>query len=92
MLPGGRACQLEAFELPDVPPAGGYLMEIHASLISPGTELAIFEKTHRGFDGGGVSFAKYPFLPGYAAVGEVGDSSIELDKCFNVKFTNLPGF
>lgn len=41
------------------------------SLISPGTELALFCKTHVGFSQPGVSWAKYPIAAGYSSVGEV---------------------
>lgn len=43
----------------------------HYSLISPGTELAIFCGEHVGLADPQNLFAKYPFTPGYAAVGEV---------------------
>ncbi|MFL9913302.1 zinc-binding dehydrogenase [Paraburkholderia sp. RL17-337-BIB-A] len=41
------------------------------SLVSPGTELAIFLGEHVGLNDPNNTFAKYPFLSGYAAVGEV---------------------
>lgn len=41
------------------------------SLISPGTELAIFTRSHVGFDDPDNLWAKYPFYPGYAAVGRI---------------------
>lgn len=41
------------------------------SLISPGTELAIFLGQHIGLPDPTNLFAKYPFAAGYAAVGEV---------------------
>jgi 2-desacetyl-2-hydroxyethyl bacteriochlorophyllide A dehydrogenase len=41
------------------------------SLISPGTELAMYNGTHIGLNDPNITFAKYPFYPGYAAVGEV---------------------
>ena len=62
VLPGTCVCQLEDFDLPDAPPVGGYLMEIHASLISPGTELGSYRRT-----GGGSS----PYPVGYTAVGRI---------------------
>jgi 2-desacetyl-2-hydroxyethyl bacteriochlorophyllide A dehydrogenase len=65
------SCTIEEREFDETLQSRQVLIRNHMSLISPGTELAIFKKTHRGFDGGGVSFARYPFYPGYAAVGEV---------------------
>jgi len=47
------------------------LVECIYSLISPGTELAIFTGTHPGIKNPNNEFAKYPFFPGYAAVGKV---------------------
>jgi len=41
------------------------------SLISPGTELALFQHTHIGFGDPESSIARYPNRPGYAAVGRV---------------------
>ncbi|SDW17076.1 zinc-binding alcohol dehydrogenase [Paenibacillus sp. CF384] len=41
------------------------------SLISPGTELALYTGTHIDIDNPRNRFAKFPFYPGYAAVGEV---------------------
>jgi threonine dehydrogenase-like Zn-dependent dehydrogenase len=41
------------------------------SLISPGTELAMFQHTHVGFTDPSNSFAKYPFRAGYSAVGRI---------------------
>jgi 2-desacetyl-2-hydroxyethyl bacteriochlorophyllide A dehydrogenase len=59
------------------PPLGRDDVRIQTAytLISPGTELALFNGTHIGFSDPSHPFAKYPFRPGYAAVGratEVG--------------------
>jgi 2-desacetyl-2-hydroxyethyl bacteriochlorophyllide A dehydrogenase len=43
----------------------------HYSLISPGTEVAMFNGSHIGFADPENHYAKFPFLPGYAAIGEV---------------------
>src|SRR5262249_42890779 len=40
------------------------------SLLSPGTELAIFTRHHRGFEVPD-HWARYPWFPGYATVAEV---------------------
>jgi 2-desacetyl-2-hydroxyethyl bacteriochlorophyllide A dehydrogenase len=39
------------------------------SLISPGTELALYEGTHAGLSDPEILFAKYPHQPGYTAIG-----------------------
>lgn len=55
-----------------VAPANGQvLVRSLWSLISPGTELALYTGTHVSIENPANSFAKYPFYPGYAAVGEV---------------------
>ena len=41
------------------------------SLISPGTELALYTGTHVGINDPNNHFAKYPFYPGYAVIGEI---------------------
>jgi 2-desacetyl-2-hydroxyethyl bacteriochlorophyllide A dehydrogenase len=56
-------------ELKD-PEAGQVLVENEITMISPGTELAIFTGTHIGFDDPN-HWAKYPLRTGYAAVGTV---------------------
>jgi 2-desacetyl-2-hydroxyethyl bacteriochlorophyllide A dehydrogenase len=55
------------------PGPGEVLIKTCYSLISPGTELAIFQHTHVGFPDPANTFAKYPFRPGYAAAGRVVD-------------------
>ena len=64
-------CVTKTLALPDGPGPGEVLIRNRYSLISAGTELAMFTRTHRGFDEPDFSYAKYPFYPGYAAVGEV---------------------
>lgn len=41
------------------------------TLISPGTELAVYTGAHNGIADPANTWTKYPFRPGYAAVGEV---------------------
>lgn len=41
------------------------------SLISSGTELSLYTGVHKGIEDPNHHWAKYPFYPGYAAVGEV---------------------
>ncbi len=50
------------------------LIETEYSLVSPGTELALYTGTHVGIDDPANKFAKYPFYPGYATVGRVVDA------------------
>ena len=64
-------CVTKTLALPDGPGPGEVLIRNRYSLISAGTELAMFTETHRGFEEPDFGYAKYPFRPGYAAVGEV---------------------
>jgi 2-desacetyl-2-hydroxyethyl bacteriochlorophyllide A dehydrogenase len=41
------------------------------SLISPGTELALFTGSHVGFTDPEITWARYPIKPGYASIGTV---------------------
>lgn len=47
------------------------LLQTTHTLISPGTELALYTGTHIGISDPSNTFAKYPFMPGYSAVGRV---------------------
>lgn len=55
---------------PTVPP-GQVLVRTLKSLVSPGTELSFFEGTHIALPDPANTWAKYPFRPGYSAIGEV---------------------
>lgn len=51
------------------------------TLVSPGSELAMYEGTHSALDDPEILFAKYPHRPGYTAIGRVdakGESVTEL--------------
>lgn len=57
------------------------LVRTEHTLVSPGSELAMFEGTHSAIGDPEILFAKYPHRPGYAAIGRVearGDSVTEL--------------
>lgn len=65
-------CRIESFELA-APGPGEVRIRNIASLVSAGTELAVLRKRHRAFASGGEAAAqfRYPFHPGYAAVGVI---------------------
>lgn len=71
VFPGKDQCLVEATTIPVNPGPGEVLVRNRFSLISAGTELAMFTETHRGFAEPDFSYASYPFRPGYAAIGEV---------------------
>ena len=50
---------------------GDFLVRNRYSLISPGTELALFTGTHIGFTDPEITWARYPLRPGYSSVGTI---------------------
>ena len=71
VFPDKGRCEVEELLLDERLGPGEVLVRNRVSLVSAGTELAMFTRTHRGFDEPGFAYAKYPFYPGYLAVGEV---------------------
>jgi threonine dehydrogenase-like Zn-dependent dehydrogenase len=61
----------EEFEVPETPTAHGVVARSICSLVSPGTELAIYTGAHMGFSLPEPPFPLIPHRPGYALVGEV---------------------
>lgn len=68
---GPFALEFEEEALPDALQANEALIRTECTLISPGTELALYTGTHVGLQDPGNRFAKYPFYPGYALAGVV---------------------
>ena len=69
VFPEKLRTEIEEIDIPDAPGPGEILVENLYGLISPGTELAMFTQTHVGFPIPDFRYAKFPFRPGYAAVG-----------------------
>ncbi|MFA5265219.1 MAG: zinc-binding dehydrogenase [Opitutaceae bacterium] len=67
---GVRKVELQLLPRPSIGPEEVLLRTEH-TLISPGTELAMYEGTHIALPDPENLFAKYPHRPGYAAVGRV---------------------
>jgi 2-desacetyl-2-hydroxyethyl bacteriochlorophyllide A dehydrogenase len=67
---GVRKVELQSQPRPAVDIAE-VLVRTERTLISPGTELALYEGTHSALHDPEIPFAKYPHRPGYAAVGRV---------------------
>jgi threonine dehydrogenase-like Zn-dependent dehydrogenase len=61
----------EEFEVPEPPATHGVVARAICSLVSPGTELAIYTGTHMGFSLPEPPFPLIPHRPGYALVGDV---------------------
>lgn len=70
-ITGIRKVEWESFEIPDTLQEDEILVKARLSLISPGTELAIFMGSHIGFSLPHPPFSLIPSNPGYALVGEV---------------------
>lgn len=68
-----RRLEFQAQAAPEAAP-GVLTMRNQTTMISPGTELAIWSGTHNGIADPGNSWTKYPFKPGYAAVGFVASA------------------
>jgi 2-desacetyl-2-hydroxyethyl bacteriochlorophyllide A dehydrogenase len=67
---GVRDVTFQEIDLPTLS-ADQVRVRTHYSLISPGTEVAMFNGSHIGFADPENRYAKFPFLPGYSAIGEV---------------------
>ena len=71
LFPAVRQVVWETFDLPDQPDPYGIVVQAHCSLISAGTELAIYTGTHTNFTSPKPTFQPIPTNPGYAFVGHV---------------------
>jgi 2-desacetyl-2-hydroxyethyl bacteriochlorophyllide A dehydrogenase len=70
VVPRAHEVVAEAFDVP-APGPGQLLLETEASLVSAGTELAIFTGIHQGLTNPATSWPKYPQGMGYMSVGRV---------------------
>src|SRR5919199_1884582 len=70
VMPQPYQVTFEQFEL-DAPGPGQVLIETEASAISPGTELAIYTGIHQWLADATREGPKFPFVPGYSAVGRI---------------------
>ena len=67
VVPGEGQVRLEPFAIPE-PGAGEIRVRTEASLVSAGTELAIYTGIHQGLTNPHVTWPKYPQVQGYMAV------------------------
>lgn len=70
VIPAKHTLEFAPCPRPEAGP-GQVVLRTLRTLLSPGTELSFWSGTHTALDDPAVSWAKYPFRPGYAAVGEV---------------------
>ncbi len=61
------------FRSTPTPEQGECLIWNRFTMISPGTELALYNGSHIGFNDPEIPWARYPIEPGYAGIGEVVD-------------------
>jgi len=66
---GPSQAALETCELDGNLPLRAALVRSEYSLLSPGTELALYTGTHIGFKDPEITWARYPLYPGYATIG-----------------------
>jgi 2-desacetyl-2-hydroxyethyl bacteriochlorophyllide A dehydrogenase len=71
LFPQIRQVVWEPFDLPDQPAPHEILVQARCSLVSAGTELAIYTGTHTNFTAEKPTFQPIPTNPGYALVGHV---------------------
>lgn len=69
-FPEVNKVELAEIEL-EKPETGAMLVENMYTMISPGTELALYTGLYANLAKKGSAWAKYPVFPGYAAVGKV---------------------
>src|SRR5205807_3740702 len=70
VVPGHRQARCESVPIPE-PGAGQILLCTEASLVSAGTELAIYTGIHQGLTDPKAAWPKYPQPMGYMAVARV---------------------
>lgn len=75
---GPRDAQLHRRRRPALLPEEA-LVRTQRTLLSPGTELSLYEGTHSALGDPTVPFAKYPYQPGYAALGVVEEVGQRVD-------------
>jgi len=75
-----RETRCEAFAVPEAGP-GEIVVRTEASLVSAGTELAIFTGIHQGLTNPHVSWPKYPQAMGYMAVVRVEQVGAGVQAC-----------
>ena len=71
VFPEKGVCLVEEVEYADVPTGANVLIRNRRSLVSAGTELSFYTGTNRCIEVPEMKWAKYPFRPGYAGVGEI---------------------
>ena len=77
-FPDKGHCEVEEVQLDEKLAPGEVLLKARKTLISAGTELSMFTRTHRGFDEPDFGYAKYPWKAGYLAISDVIDSTSEI--------------
>ncbi len=70
VMPRPREVSVETFEVAQPGPEQ-ILVETEASALSPGTELAVYTGVHQWLTDPARAWPKFPFVPGYSAVGRV---------------------
>lgn len=71
LFPNIREVVWETYEIPNAPEPHTFIVKAKRSLISAGTELAIYTGSHIGFSLPNPPFPLIPNRPGYAMMGEV---------------------
>src|SRR5947207_1951379 len=78
VVPGERETRLESFPVP-APGPRQVLLRTEASLVSAGTELAIYTGIHQGLTNPKTTWPKYPQAMGYMAAALRGGAAGAID-------------
>lgn len=70
VMPEPYKVSLQDFEI-GAPPPGNLLLQVEASAISAGTELAVYTGVHQWLKDPTRTWPRFPFVPGYSGVGRV---------------------
>lgn len=68
---GPYVAAIETADMRTWPGTRSVFVRSDVSLVSPGTELALYTGTHIGFKDPEITWARYPIYPGYATIGAV---------------------
>jgi 2-desacetyl-2-hydroxyethyl bacteriochlorophyllide A dehydrogenase len=79
VMPEPYRTEIESYTVAE-PGAGQVLIATEASGISPGTELAIYTGIHQWLKDPTNTWAKFPFVPGYSAIGRVLEVGSEVKR------------
>jgi threonine dehydrogenase-like Zn-dependent dehydrogenase len=88
---GAHQAEWQEFAVPEQLGPSEVLLRTLFSVISVGTETAVYAKTHIGFSDPAATYPRYPFRPGYAATAEVEAVGAEVQNVTAGQVLCFPG-